>query len=75
MSERSLLKKLIFKKQVKIALRNCGFINPLNIQEYIARDGYLALGKVLSFMTPEEVIEMIKNPDFVGEEELVSQLD
>lgn len=55
-----------FKKQVKIALRNCGFINPLNIQEYIARDGYLALGKVLSFMTPEEVIEMIKKSGLRG---------
>jgi len=55
-----------FQKQVKIALRNCGFINPLNIQEYIARDGYLALGKVLSSMQPEEVIEMVKKSGLRG---------
>ena len=36
-----------FKKQVKIVLRNCGVIDPLKIEEYIARDGYEALGKVL----------------------------
>ncbi|MCX6090466.1 MAG: NAD(P)H-dependent oxidoreductase subunit E, partial [Candidatus Atribacteria bacterium] len=44
-----------FKKQVKIALRNCGFINPMVIDEYIARDGYLALGKVLSSMTSDQI--------------------
>jgi NADH-quinone oxidoreductase subunit F/NADP-reducing hydrogenase subunit HndC len=42
-------------------LRNCGFINPENIDEYIARDGYLALGKVLTEMTPQDVIREIKN--------------
>ena len=36
-----------YKKQVRIALRNCGLINPEDINEYIAEDGYLALGKVL----------------------------
>ena len=42
-------------------LRNCGFINPENIDEYIARDGYQALGKVLSEMTPQDVIKVIKD--------------
>lgn len=45
--------------QLRIALRNCGFINPESIDEYIARDGYLALGKVLSESKPEEVIEEV----------------
>jgi len=49
-----------YKKQMRIALRNCGFIDPENIEEYIAVDGYSALGKVLSEMTPNEVIETIK---------------
>jgi NADH-quinone oxidoreductase subunit F len=43
-------------KQVRIALANCGIINPERIEDYIARDGYVALGKVLSEMSPEEVI-------------------
>jgi NADH:ubiquinone oxidoreductase subunit F (NADH-binding)/(2Fe-2S) ferredoxin len=50
-----------FKKQMRIVLRNCGFINPENIDEYIARDGYQALGKVLSEMTPEQVIKEVKD--------------
>jgi len=50
-----------FKKQLRIVLRNCGFINPENIDEYIARDGYQALGKVLTTMTPEEVIKEVKD--------------
>ncbi|MDX9947830.1 MAG: NAD(P)H-dependent oxidoreductase subunit E, partial [Bacteroidales bacterium] len=50
-----------FKKQLRIVLRNCGFINPENIDEYIARDGYMALGKVISEMTPQDVIKEIKN--------------
>ena len=49
-----------YKKQVRIALRNCGVINPENIDEYIARDGYAALAKCLSEMTPQEVIDEIK---------------
>ena len=49
-----------FKKQLRVVLRNCGFINPENIDEYIARDGYQALGKVLTEMTPEEVIKEVK---------------
>lgn len=49
-----------FKRQTRIALRNTGFINPESVEEYIARDGYRALGKVISQMTPEQVIETIK---------------
>jgi NADH:ubiquinone oxidoreductase subunit F (NADH-binding)/(2Fe-2S) ferredoxin/NAD-dependent dihydropyrimidine dehydrogenase PreA subunit len=49
-----------FKNQRLIVLRNRGLINPEHIEEYIARDGYFALSKVLSSMTPEEVIEEIK---------------
>lgn len=49
-----------YKKQMRIALRNCGLIDPENIEEYIAVNGYSALGKVLSHMTPTEVIETIK---------------
>ena len=49
-----------YKKQVRIALRNCGFINPENIDEYIARDGYAALATCLSEKTPQEVINEIK---------------
>lgn len=49
-----------YKKQMRIALRNCGVIDPENIEEYIATDGYKALGKVLTEMTPAEVIEEIK---------------
>ena len=49
-----------YKKQMRITLRNCGVINPESIDEYIAFDGYRALGKVLTEMTPEEVIAMMK---------------
>ena len=52
---------VFFKKQLRIVLRNCGFINPENIDEYIARDGYQALGKVLTEMTPEQVIKEVKD--------------
>jgi NADH-quinone oxidoreductase subunit F len=55
-----------FKKQVKIVLRNCGLIDPLRIEEYIARDGYLALAKVLTEMTPEEVIATVKKSGLRG---------
>lgn len=48
-----------FKKQKRVALRNCGRIDPENIDEYIAYDGYQALGKVLTEMTPQEVIDVI----------------
>lgn len=49
-----------YKKQKRIALKNCGVINPEEIDEYIAFDGYLALEKVLKQMTQDEVIEEIK---------------
>ena len=55
-----------YKKQLRIALRNCGVINPENIDEYIAQDGYAALGKVLTEMTPEQVIQVIKDSGLRG---------
>ncbi len=55
-----------YKKQIRIALRNCGFINPEKIEEYIARDGYMALGKCLSELTPEEAIGEIKSSGLRG---------
>mgnify|MGYP000482011152 FL=1 len=54
-----------YKPQVRIALRNCGFIDPENINEYIARDGYAALGKILE-MRPEEVIREIMDSGLRG---------
>lgn len=55
-----------YKKQYRIALRNCGFINPEKIEEYISRDGYMALGKCLTEFTPEETIEVIKKSALRG---------
>ncbi|HHV79677.1 MAG TPA: NADH-quinone oxidoreductase subunit NuoF [Firmicutes bacterium] len=55
-----------FKKQHRIVLRNCGLINPEKIEEYIARDGYFALHKVLTTMTPLEVIDTIKKSGLRG---------
>ena len=49
-----------YAKQKRIALRNCGVINPEDILEYIAKDGYMALGKAITEMTPQEVIDEIK---------------
>ena len=49
-----------YKKQTRVALRNCGVINPENIDEYIGYDGYQALIKVLTTMQPQEVIDVIK---------------
>ena len=49
-----------YKKQMRVALRNCGVINPEVIEEYIAVDGYQALAKVLTEMTPEQVIDVVK---------------
>ena len=49
-----------YKKQTRVALRNCGVINPENIDEYIGYDGYQALIKVLTTMQPQEVIDIIK---------------
>ncbi len=55
-----------YQKQLRIALRNCGVIDPENIDESIARDAYQALGKVLTEMTPEETIELIKRSGLRG---------
>ena len=55
-----------YKKQKRIVLKNCGVINPEDIDEYIAFDGYLALEKVLTQMTPEEVIEEITKSGLRG---------
>ncbi|HOH69929.1 MAG TPA: NAD(P)H-dependent oxidoreductase subunit E, partial [Sedimentibacter sp.] len=55
-----------YKKQMRVALRNCGRINPENINEYIGRDGYMALGKVLTEMTPDEVIKLVKDSGLKG---------
>lgn len=66
----SIVKKLddlqFYKKQKRIALKNCGVINPEDIDEYIAFDGYKALEKVLFEMTPESVIEEVKNSGLRG---------
>ena len=66
----TLVKKLdelnFYKKQKRIALKNCGVINPEDIDEYIAFDGYKALEKVLMEMTPEEVIEEITKSGLRG---------
>jgi NADH:ubiquinone oxidoreductase subunit F (NADH-binding)/(2Fe-2S) ferredoxin len=48
------------RKQIRIALRNCGLINPEDITEYIAREGYAALGKCLSELTPADVVDIVK---------------
>jgi len=55
-----------YKKQMRIALRNCGFINPESIHEYISRDGYMALGKCLTELTPEETIKEVKDSGLRG---------
>lgn len=54
-----------YKKQMRVALRNCGFIDPENIEEYIARDGYEALAKVLT-MTQQEAIDEVKKSELRG---------
>ncbi|MBR3920090.1 MAG: NADH-quinone oxidoreductase subunit NuoF [Clostridia bacterium] len=55
-----------FKKQMRVALRNCGRINPENIDEYIAYDGYAALGKAITEMTPEDVIAVMLDSGLRG---------
>jgi NADH:ubiquinone oxidoreductase subunit F (NADH-binding)/(2Fe-2S) ferredoxin len=55
-----------YKKQLRVALRNCGFINPEDIYEYIASGGYEALGKALTQMTRDEVIEEVKKSGLRG---------
>ena len=58
-SVKSLKETKFYAKQKRVALRNCGVINPEIIDEYIAMDGYAALGKVLTEMTPQDVIDTI----------------
>ncbi len=65
-SIKSLDQTNFYKKQLRVALRNCGVIDPENIEEYIAYDGYQALGKVLTEMTPEQVIQTIKDSGLRG---------
>ena len=55
-----------YKAQKRVVLRNCGVIDPENIDEYIAMDGYAALGKVLTEMTPEDVIKCISDSGLRG---------
>ena len=55
-----------YKAQKRVALRNCGVIDPESIDEYIAMDGYAALGKVLTEMTPEQVIQVVKDSGLRG---------
>ena len=62
----SLSETAFYKKQKRVALRNCGVINPEEIDEYIAMDGYRALGKVLTEMTPDEVIQTILDSGLRG---------
>ena len=55
-----------YKKQIRVALRNCGVIDPENMDEYISMDGYQALGKVLSEFKPDEVVQEIKKSGLRG---------
>ncbi|MDE6710120.1 MAG: NADH-quinone oxidoreductase subunit NuoF, partial [Oscillospiraceae bacterium] len=63
---KSLNETNFYKKQHRVALRNCGVINPENIDEYIGTDGYQALGKVLTEMKPEDVIQTILDSGLRG---------
>ncbi len=49
-----------YKQQMRIALHNCGYINPEKLEDYIANDGYVTLGKCITELTPDEVIEEVK---------------
>ena len=62
----SLNDTVFYKKQKRVALRNCGVINPENIEEYIAMDGYFALAKALREMTPDDVIQTILDSGLRG---------
>lgn len=55
-----------YRKQKRVALRNCGVIDPENINEYLARDGYQALAKVLTEMNPDDVINTVKDSGLRG---------
>lgn len=63
---KSLNETNFYAKQQRVALRNCGVINPENIEEYIAVDGYAALGKVLTEWKPEDVIKCISDSGLRG---------
>ncbi len=63
---RSLNEVDFYKKQSRVALRNCGVIDPENIEEYIAFDGYKALAKCLTELTPEEVVDTVKRSGLRG---------
>ena len=63
---KSLNETTFYKKQHRIALRNCGVINPESIDEYIGTGGYEALGKVLTEMTPDDVIQLILDSGLRG---------
>ena len=65
-SIKSLNKTAFYEKQKRVALRNCGVIDPEKIDDYIAQDGYAALGKVLTEMTPEEVIQTMLDSGLRG---------
>ena len=62
----SLSDTAFYKTQQRVVLRNCGVIDPEDINEYIAMDGYAALGKVLTEMTPEEVIQVVTDSGLRG---------
>ena len=63
---KSLQETDFYKKQHRVALRNCGVIDPENIEEYIAFDGYMALAKCLKEYTPEQVIQIVKDSGLRG---------
>jgi len=63
---KSLQETDFYKKQHRVALRNCGVIDPENIEEYIAFDGYMALAKCLKEYTPEQVVQIIKDSGLRG---------
>lgn len=63
---KSLNETQFYKKQKRVALRNCGVIDPENINEYIAMDGYEALAKCLTEYTPDEVIQIVKDSGLRG---------
>lgn len=62
----SLSETNFYKKQLRVALRNCGVIDPENVEEYIARDGYQALAKVVTSMEPDDVILELNNSGLRG---------
>lgn len=63
---RTLSEQNFYRKQKRVVLKNCGEINPEDIREYIARDGYSALAKVLFGMKPEDVIQVIRDSGLRG---------